>query len=74
MFLYTADAFSGELTDCNEGTLEWIAKEAVYDLPIREGNKISFRLLEQRNDFFSLKLRYEGEQLVESVLNGIPMK
>ena len=74
MFLYTADAYSGELTGCDEGTLEWIAKEAVYDLPLWEGDKIFFRLLEQRNDFFSLKLRYEGEHLAESVLNGIPIK
>ena len=74
MFLYTADAYSGELTGCDEGTLEWIAKEAVYDLPLWEGDKIFFRLLEQRNDFFSLKLRYEGEHLAESVLDGIPIK
>lgn len=74
MFLYTADAYSGELTGCDEGTLEWIAKEAVYDLPLWEGDKIFFRLLEQRNDFFSLKLRYEGEHLAESVLDGISIK
>ena len=68
MFLYTADAFHGQLVgrdDCREGTLEWVAKDAVYDLPIWEGDKIFFRLLEEDKGVFSLKLRYEGDTLVE---------
>ena len=70
MFLYTADAFEGELTDCNEGTLEWIAKEDVYSLPIWEGDKIFFRLLAEESEFFDLKLCYEGEKLVEAKRNN----
>lgn len=70
MFLYTADGFVGEMTDCNEGTLEWVKKADVYDLPIWEGDKVFFRLLEEGRDFFSLKLRYEGANLVEVVLDG----
>ena len=70
MFLFTADQFSGELTDCDEGTLEWIRKEDVYKLPIWEGDKIFFRLLEEREEFFSLKLRYIGDELVEVKLDG----
>ncbi len=70
MFLYTAGAFEGELRECDEGNLEWVEKSAVYDLPIWEGDKIFFHLLEKEEPFFSLKLRYEGEKLVESVLNG----
>ena len=74
MFLYTADDFSGELSDCSEGELEWIAKEKVYDLPLWEGDKIFFRLLEERAAFFSLKLRYEGDTLAEAVLDGKKIK
>ena len=48
----------------------WVEKSKVYDLPIWEGDKIFFRLLDEREDFFSLKLRYEGEKLVEAVLDG----
>ena len=70
MFLYTADDFSGELMECDEGTLEWVEKSKVYDLPIWEGDKIFFRLMEESEEFFSLKLRYEGNILVEVVLNG----
>ena len=70
MFLYTADDYTGEMIECNEGNLEWVKKSAVYDLPIWEGDKVFFRLLEEEEPFFSLKLRYEGGSLVETVLNG----
>lgn len=70
MFLYTSDDYSGEMISCNEGNLEWVNKSDVYNLPIWEGDKIFFELLEKSSDFFSLKLRYEGSKLVEAVLNG----
>ena len=70
MFLYTADQFHGTPHGCNEGTLEWMDKSAVYDLPIWEGDKIFFRLLEEERPCFTLKLKYRGEDLVESGLNG----
>lgn len=65
MHLYTATEFDGEIGECSEGTLEWIDKKDVYDLPIWEGDKIFFELLEKTSDYFSLKLRYEGNTLVE---------
>lgn len=70
MFLYTADDFSGELSECTEGVLEWVDKSDIYTLPIWEGDKIFLKLLETSAEFFSLKLRYEGDRLVEAVLNG----
>ena len=70
MFLYTASAYEGEIGECNEGTLEWIDKEKVYELPLWEGDKIFFRLLEEQRPHFSLKLRYVEEALVEAVLDG----
>lgn len=70
MFLYTAKGFSGTIHVCDEGNLEWVPKGQVYRLPIWEGDKIFFRLLEERRDFFSLKLRYEGDTLAEAVLDG----
>ena len=73
MCLYRADGFTGSLIDCDEGTLEWVAKEKVYDLPIWEGDKIFFRLMEEQAAFFSLKLRYEGDVLAEAVLDGTPL-
>ena len=70
MFLYTADSYEGEMIECNEGNLEWVKKSDVYDLPIWEGDKLFFRLLEEEVPVFSLKLRYEGDKLVEAVLDG----
>lgn len=54
MFLYTADDFSGELSECTEGVLEWVDKSDIYTLPIWEGDKIFLKLLETSAEFFSL--------------------
>ena len=70
MCLYTADAWTGEMTECREGALEWVDKDKVCSLNIWEGDKIFFRLLEEEAPFFSLKLRYEGDCLKEAVLDG----
>ena len=70
MHLFTADGFSGELIDCDEGVLEWIDKEKLDAVPKWEGDKIFLRLLDEGGPFFSLKLRYRGERLEEAVLNG----
>ena len=65
----TLDTLS--LADCDEGELVWIKKSEVYDLPIWEGDKIFFRLLEEKSEYFSLKLVYsETDELVEVMLDG----
>lgn len=66
--LYTATEFTGELTECTEGTLEWVPKEQIETLPIWEGDKIFLQLLMEDAGFFSLKLRYQGDELAESKL------
>lgn len=73
MFLYTADGYEGELITCEEGNLEWIPKSQVYSLPIWEGDKLFFKLLEENRPFFSLKLSYEEDTLVNAALDGIPL-
>jgi 8-oxo-dGTP diphosphatase len=71
MHLFTSDDFEGEVrTDCDEGQLEWIGKRELLEKPIWEGDRIFLRLLEEDAPFFSLKLRYEGDRLVEAVLDG----
>ncbi len=50
-------------------------KEEVLKLNIGEGDKIFFRLLEEEQAFFSLKLVYDGgDRLTAASLNGIPME
>lgn len=67
MYLFTANAFTGILTDCNEGELEWIDKEKVPELNIWEGDQIFLQKLLADEDFFTLKVVYEGDKLVESI-------
>ena len=73
MHLFTADAFEGELIECDEGELEWISPEKLDSIPKWEGDKIFLDLLQKEVPFFSLKLRYEGENLREAVLDGKPI-
>ena len=70
MYLFTADGFEGELTDCPEGDLQWVSREFVDSLPTWEGDKIFLDLLWKDAPFFLLKLSYEGEKLAEAVLDG----
>lgn len=71
MSLFTADGFTGQPIECKEGKLEWVDKDKIFSLNIWEGDKIFFRLLEEREDFFSLKLVYDGnDKLICAVLDG----
>lgn len=69
-FLYTCDDYSGELKDCDEGELVWVDKDKINDLPLWEGDKIFFDLLNKRADFFSLKLVYINNELTDVYLDG----
>ena len=64
IWLFTADDFEGELIECNEGILEWIDKDKIKELELWEGDRIFLQLLNKQEEFFSLKLEYEGESLV----------
>ena len=70
MCLYTADGFTGEVKDCDEGVLEWVKKDELLNLNLWEGDKIFLKLLKEDAPFFSLKLTYEGDRLTEAVLDG----
>lgn len=70
MHLFTCTDFSGEMRVCDEGDLEWVAKEKVSSLPIWEGDKIFFELLAKNEPFFHLELHYDRDVLVHACLNG----
>jgi len=70
MHLFTATDWTGEQIVCNEGDLEWIKKKDLRALPMWTGDVLFLDLLERDAPFFSLKLRYEGENLAEAALNG----
>ena len=73
MYLFTADGFEGELKTCEEGELQWVSRDFLEKLPKWEGDKIFLDLLWQDAPFFLLTLRYDGDKLVDAVLNGKPI-
>ncbi|WP_366776051.1 8-oxo-dGTP diphosphatase [uncultured Gemmiger sp.] len=72
MHLFTCTDFSGTAHDCDEGELAWVPKDRVEQLPIWEGDKLFFRLLNRGEPFFHLELYYQGDRLVHALLNGAP--
>lgn len=71
MHLYTADGFEGspdpeQMATCNEGILKWIPKSEIYDLNLWEGDRIFLKLLMETDNFFSLKLEYDGDDLIHT--------
>ena len=68
-FLYTCEEFEGNIIECDEGDLEWVEKSKVTELPIWEGDKVMFELLDTREDVFSLKLVYENDVLISTKIN-----
>ena len=69
MCLYTADRYTGDIGNCDEGELVWVEKGKIMDLNIWEGDKIFLKLLMENQPFFSFKLEYKGDKLVNTVLN-----
>lgn len=59
MFLFKCTDFSGELIECDEGVLEWIPKDSLYNLDLWEGDKIFLKKIEEDSPFFTLKLVYD---------------
>ena len=70
MHLFTVTDWTGEARECDEGELAWIKKQKLFDLTLWQGDRIFLRLLQEDAPFFSLKLTYKGDELIEAVLNG----
>ena len=73
MHLFTCTDFNGQPVDCDEGTLEWVPKADVLQLPIWQGDKLFFKLLNDNAPFFHLELYYDGDTLTRAVLDGVPL-
>ncbi len=69
MYLFTANAFEGEVIPCNEGELHWVAIDTVPSLPIWEGDRIFLDFLTRKTPFFLLKLTYQGDDLIASTVH-----
>lgn len=69
MYLFTASEFEGEIKECDEGCLCWVPIDKILELNLWEGDKIFLKLMNTYDGFFTLKLRYEGDVLVEHKVN-----
>lgn len=67
MHIFKATRFTGELIDSPEGDLRWVDKREVPNLFTWEGDRIFLEKIAEPSPFFSLKLTYHGDKLVESV-------
>lgn len=74
MHLFTSDDFSGTMTDCDEGNLEWVQKSQLKNLSFWEGDYVFLDLIDKNEPFFSLKLVYKDGKLTDTGLNGKPLK
>ena len=71
MYLYHASIDERPaLPECDEGVLAWVDKQKVLSLPMWEGDRVFFSLMEEEKEPFSLLLRYKEDRLSESRLGG----
>ncbi len=70
MHLFSATKYSGNMVECNEGNLCWVDKNQLESIPMWQGDIIFLRLLDTEKEFFSLKLVYEGNTLVNVERDG----
>ena len=73
MHVFKATGFNGELKkDCLEGDLEWVPVEKLNNLPHWKGDEIFIDFVAQGHPFFSLKLVYKNNELIQTFLEGLP--
>ena len=66
MHLFTANGFTGNLKECDEGELAWIDKSNVLDLNLWEGDKVFLPLLIKHEPYFRIRLTYENDILINA--------
>ena len=65
MFLYTGSVSDGLLEfTCDEGELRWIPKSEIMSLNLWEGDRAFLKLLFEDSPFFTMKLEYHGDELI----------
>ncbi len=69
MHLFTSNSFEGTLIDCDEGELAWVDKQQLLQYPLWPGDRIFLKLITEPCPFFSLKLVYQNDLLIQAKLN-----
>ena len=64
VFIFTATQFEGNIISSDEGKLEWIPNEKLFELNLWEGDKIFLEWL-FKDKFFSAKFIYINKDFVD---------
>ncbi len=64
VFLYQATEFTGQITECGEGKLEWIPDDKLLELNLWDGDKYFIKWMSE-NRFFSAKFTYLNKELID---------
>ncbi|MCL2655794.1 MAG: 8-oxo-dGTP diphosphatase, partial [Coriobacteriia bacterium] len=65
IFIFTASAYTGEVGECDEGTLAWIDTDKVCELERWEGDRLFWEWIVSGAPFFSAYFEYDGDRLVK---------
>lgn len=65
IYQFTSKDFSGELIECDEGTLSWVPINEVLSLPTWEGDKYFLKPLINNEPYFEITLVYKNDVLVK---------
>ena len=63
MYIFKTNDFSGELIECDEGTLQWVPIDKVLDLNLWEGDRKFLPKL-RNGEFIKMKLIYNNDKLI----------
>ena len=73
MHVFRTRSFSGQLLEeCSEGNLEWVPIAKLKEIPHWPADEIFYDFLAENHSFFSLKVIYKNNVLIETKLDGLP--
>lgn len=64
VFLFQVADFTGQMFECDEGVLEWVDNDKIFDLNLWDGDKLFLDWMKQ-NKFFSAKFCYQNKKLIK---------
>lgn len=64
MYLYSSTSFSGEMKECNEGTLYWIKKDNIKNINMWEGDKYFLYPILDNKPYFEIEMTYQKDKLI----------
>ena len=66
MYVFIASKVTGKMREnCNEGDLQWVEKDKIMELNLREGDKLFLAKMAEGVPFCSAKFVYDNNDLVE---------